>query len=152
MNELSTEGWINPPEIKEVARKVGQRGGTVLVQECNSCGKHYERYPKCVRRFFCSRACYMQYRNEHFDHPTKHGKHWSRKKRFAKKALEVRGVPLDVCERCALKIDNPKYVQFHHKDRDEWNNTPENVEVLCVSCHGREHYQDRKLNTLGQFV
>jgi thymidylate synthase ThyX len=39
----------------------------------------------------------------------------------------------DVCSQCGSK----EQVGLHHKDRNTLNNTAENVEVLCNSCHGK---------------
>lgn len=143
--------WESPEPIC-LGQKEGSRGGTILIHKCNQCGKIYERYPNTPRQYFCGRSCYMTYKNLRVNPMYKHGKHWSRKRRLAKEALEERGVPLDICERCGGTEENPKLIHFHHKDRDEWNNTPENVEVLCMSCHMKEHYSEREINDLGQFV
>ena len=39
------------------------------------------------------------------------------------------------CERCG----STKNVDVHHKDGDRNNNTPENIALLCRSCHMKEH-------------
>lgn len=39
------------------------------------------------------------------------------------------------CEKCRGKL-NPC---IHHKDLDHYNNDPENLQVLCVSCHLELH-------------
>ena len=41
----------------------------------------------------------------------------------------------DYCERC----DNTLRLEMHHKDRDQKNNDPSNLETLCKSCHKKEH-------------
>lgn len=43
--------------------------------------------------------------------------------------------PIDQCERCGSE----EQIERHHRDRDPYNNTPENVEVLCKPCHVAEH-------------
>jgi predicted RNA-binding Zn-ribbon protein involved in translation (DUF1610 family) len=55
------------------------------------------------------------------------------------------------CERCGWGEKNPytgKYVlEIHHKDGDYTNNTEENLEVLCLNCHGMtENYKSRNKN------
>ena len=82
----------------------------------------------------------------------RHGRHWSRKRRLARLALVERGAPLDVCECCKKKIQVAKFVQFHHKNRNPWDNRPQNVEVLCVACHAREHYADRRRDVYGRLL
>lgn len=39
------------------------------------------------------------------------------------------------CERCG----STERLLVHHKDRDRYNNTEENLETLCKSCHQAEH-------------
>jgi len=39
------------------------------------------------------------------------------------------------CERCRSK----KSLCVHHKDRDRTNNSLDNLETLCKSCHQSEH-------------
>lgn len=42
---------------------------------------------------------------------------------------------IGACERCGSE----KFLCVHHKDRDRHNNDRENLEVLCKSCHQKEH-------------
>lgn len=44
----------------------------------------------------------------------------------------------DRCERC-YSINK---LELHHKDRDKTNNTKENLETLCESCHKKEHQNE----------
>ena len=43
-----------------------------------------------------------------------------------------------VCERCSSD-GNGRMLDVHHKDKDKNNNLPENLQVLCRSCHTRLH-------------
>jgi predicted DNA-binding protein YlxM (UPF0122 family) len=43
-------------------------------------------------------------------------------------------------EKCS-KCDVKKNLGIHHKDLDHYNNDPENLQVLCVSCHMSLHKQ-----------
>lgn len=46
------------------------------------------------------------------------------------------------CERCQyFKI--PEILEVHHKDRNRENNTIENLEVLCPTCHMAEHFLNK---------
>lgn len=48
-----------------------------------------------------------------------------------------------LCER-HLKIDREvPAVLVHHKDNDELNSSPENLESLCNECHEKEHGPNR---------
>jgi len=41
----------------------------------------------------------------------------------------------EICEACGSKLN----LGIHHKDIDHYNNNPENLQVLCVSCHMSLH-------------
>jgi hypothetical protein len=42
------------------------------------------------------------------------------------------------CERCGY--DTYEVLQVHHKNRDNQDNRPENLELICPNCHCEEHY------------
>lgn len=70
--------------------------------------------------------------------------------RRSKEAVINSGRDLFTCEKCGVKreIAHPR----HHKDRNCTNNTPDNVEVLCVPCHMLEHKHERIRGTSGRFI
>lgn len=45
------------------------------------------------------------------------------------------------CERCRKDLKEATRYQWvvHHRDHDRANNAPDNWELLCKSCHQREH-------------
>jgi len=43
-----------------------------------------------------------------------------------------------VCNRCGYK-EYPEVLHIHHRDRNRKNNSIENLEVLCPTCHEIEH-------------
>lgn len=53
---------------------------------------------------------------------------------------------IDKCERCP----STKNLLTHHKDRNRYNNAPENLERLCKKCHQKEHRLDRDAS--GKFI
>lgn len=61
--------------------------------------------------------------------------------RITKQVLFEVGRDLFTCERCKATrdIEWPR----HHKDRNRANNAPANIEVLCVSCHSKEHMTEK---------
>lgn len=44
------------------------------------------------------------------------------------------------CETCGSK----SRLGLHHKDRDRMNNSPENLQTLCPTCHTRLHWVEGK--------
>lgn len=52
------------------------------------------------------------------------------------------------CERCQKSLSGVNKYQWctHHKDHDRTNNNPDNLEVLCKSCHQKEHNAADHLN------
>lgn len=68
--------------------------------------------------------------------------------RATKKVIIDNGRDLFTCERCGTKrdIELPR----HHKDRNRANNTNDNIEVLCVPCHNKEHMPERTRDKLGR--
>jgi len=51
------------------------------------------------------------------------------------------------CTRCSANLDGR--VEVHHEDGDRENNSPENLEALCVSCHKKVHYREMGRNRKG---
>jgi hypothetical protein len=54
------------------------------------------------------------------------------------------------CERCGV-TDEELWREYgndrlhvHHRDRDVQHNEPDNLEVLCASCHRKEHRNDTR--------
>lgn len=47
----------------------------------------------------------------------------------------------DCCEACGRRYDSHVRFELHHKDLNRHNNTEENYQWLCVSCHKKAHYQ-----------
>ena len=43
------------------------------------------------------------------------------------------------CERCG----SDEYIHRHHIDEDTHNNSQENIQFLCASCHTKEHQKRR---------
>lgn len=70
--------------------------------------------------------------------------------RTSKQVLLDDGRDLFTCERCGHKRDLE--LPRHHKDRDRKNNTPHNLEVLCVACHNKEHMEERTRSINGTFL
>lgn len=52
------------------------------------------------------------------------------------------------CERCNIKLelDNPWKWVTHHRDHNRKNNSEDNLEILCKSCHQVEHQVHKNFN------
>jgi Zn finger protein HypA/HybF involved in hydrogenase expression len=69
-------------------------------------------------------------------------------RRRTKEALIYVERDLFLCERCGLRKNTE--LPRHHKDRDKTNNSPDNIEVLCPTCHSKEHISEFSRNNLGR--
>lgn len=57
-------------------------------------------------------------------------------KKFRKLVLKHRG---PYCQRCHKLVRKYSELDMQHKDRDRWNNTAQNVVLLCRKCHTEVH-------------
>ena len=105
---------------KEPATKQCQHCGIQMVQPRWANGKLDNLFSQ---RKFCSSTCAGQ--RETTD-PA------------AGRKRAQRSVEMHQCNRCWTLAN----LQRHHIDRNPMNNTPENIEVLCQTCHLREHLAD----------
>jgi predicted transcriptional regulator len=62
------------------------------------------------------------------------------------------GRSLFICERCGDERKDGFEHDRHHKDRDRTNNTAENIEVVCTSCHMKIHNAMRNRDGNGRFI
>jgi len=58
--------------------------------------------------------------------------------RDAKRRLRIKKAH-PYCERCFFFPKSLKELHVHEKNRDHYDLRPENIEVLCVKCHVKEH-------------
>lgn len=102
---------------------------------CKFCGNLLERkryngrledFGVFHRRKFCSLFC----SESKTDGLTKHGYSWR-----ARKFLKQR------CEACGLDRD----LHAHHIDQDITRNVSENIQTLCMNCHGFWHATARRI-------
>lgn len=100
---------------------------------CKRCGKPFNRrrygnrledYSRYMTRQYCSRSC---------------GAARNRKPkslRAINKYLRQRYLKTH-CEKC----ESTKKLQIHHLDENWRNNSPENLQTLCQSCHMKLHWR-----------
>lgn len=61
--------------------------------------------------------------------------------------LISRGIKEDKCECCGLSewMGNPIPLELHHKDFNHYNNSLDNLQILCANCHMQAHnYNNNK--------
>jgi len=72
-------------------------------------------------------------------------------RRLTRKVIIESGRNLYHCERCSRTDAFGLELHRHHIDRDRTNNTSENLEILCASCHTIEHQKDKTRDVEGRF-
>lgn len=55
---------------------------------------------------------------------------------IAREVLKAAGIPLNLCQECDLKDFK---MTVHHVDGNPYNNSLDNLRVLCAYCHGSHH-------------
>ena len=75
--------------------------------------------------------------NDNRESSSKRGydRHWSK----------IRSVKLSTdpfCERCTTKGKTVPAKIVHHKDRNAWNRSFDNLESICKDCHNEEHREE----------
>lgn len=107
------------------------------LKHCEHCGKQLERKRlpngdlECLvhfnRRKYCDKTCMAAA----FDaKPVKENPGWMTAHHHARKLVAP-----GPCAKCG----KPDASDVHHKDDDWQNNSPENLERICRSCHIKEH-------------
>lgn len=116
-------------------------------QYCATCGERmtrrqyngrWEDMKAFTRRRYCSRACMAQgYVKDAPSHRDSY--HW-----------RARRMRSDCCEHCGATEN----LHAHHVDGKRENNSPENIQTLCGSCHITHHHRARRagLTVAGRMV
>lgn len=113
---------------------------------CPGKGKRYRNCPNLIRgSATCCIECrpfekarirkYDKKRDESPGRKFLHSPLW---RRIRKKKLDQD----TLCERCP-KQSQPPADLVHHKNRDELDNKPDNLESLCITHHEAEHKSER---------
>lgn len=108
-------------EMKQPKRKTCERCGKVMVQPRWSNGKLDSTFNQ---RRYCSRRCAATTGTKTMNS----GRRAAQRMVLAKK-----------CNRCPATTN----LQRHHRDRNPRNNSGENVETLCQTCHKNDHMTDQ---------
>ncbi len=122
----------------------GVASRTRVTVKCSFCFTSFEKRPAQIKAsksglLFCSRACKDHAQSilsgEAFhdmrpDHYTNGG--------AAYREIAFKHHPKK-CNRCGYARFTP-VLRVHHIDRNRKNNKPENLEILCPTCHEDEHF------------
>ncbi|MFW6282022.1 MAG: HNH endonuclease [bacterium] len=124
-----------PPELKDI-------------KICENCGKEYN--PTSNRQKWCKKCGEEIKQKNKKEYIKKYHKNNYKKKGYNQKGENNNSYKTGIgffqrkkrdsmeevkCERCGSKEN----LLVHHKDRNRENNNLENLEMLCKSCHQKEH-------------
>lgn len=112
---------------------------------CATCGRAFYRQASHCKKskhgfYFCNRACKENAQRlggigliqpPHYGKGTTHSSY----RRVAKASASTWQ-----CARCGYRTI-PEILQVHHRDRNRKNNTKENLEPLCPTCHEEDHFR-----------
>lgn len=134
-------GHVGRRHPAEAVARMRANTGRVLATVslvCEQCGRPFERVTGQTRhskRHFCSRACgFAAHRgasaaNFTGDESTRRSAH----------IRAITATPRRPCDACGAEPPTLRRLHRHHVDLNPWNNAPENLRILCASCHMRLH-------------
>lgn len=143
-------------ECRNIAPENKQRRTNNLkpyIRECNRCGASYTI--KSYRQKYCE-SCQQEINKElcnNYYHKNKvligrehlKGENANGYKNGIGLYMRLAKKENACCSRCGSKA----FLLVHHLDRNRDNNLPSNLEVLCKSCHQKEHVER---DELGKFA
>ena len=127
------------------------RNGSRRIRFCVNCGKKLENH----QTKYCSKECNTEFKYQEQIKRWKNGEAngcdvtGSVSPYVRRYMLEKANY---ACEKCGFNKNNEytglSILQLHHKDGDCYNNTEENIEVLCPNCHClTENFGSRNKNS-----
>ena len=107
--------------------------------KCANCGKKIKKTPAELRasksgRSFCNRHCASIVNNSVYKSGKNSGNYKDGRASYRYRALAYYN---SKCSVCGYNIE--KVLQVHHRDKDRKNNSVENLDVLCPTCHKEYH-------------
>lgn len=117
----------------------GQRSGSAVV--CSICGKQtYRNIAEQKRsksgKYFCGKSCQTIWRNSELFTRENHANWKGGESSYRQFMTRTRGAKL--CAKC--RIDDPRILAVHHRDKNRKNNRPTNLVWLCHNCHFLVHH------------
>lgn len=134
-------------EIKKALDNV-QLEGKTQAQVAQIIGVTQSEISRCLRYYGLSWDRQTKMQDGEANSSFKNGLARSTIERKTRSLVIQQGKSLTTCERC--NFVGEEELPRHHKDRDRSNNTIENIEVLCRTCHNKEHIQERSRDNLGR--
>lgn len=85
----------------------------------------------------CSDGCFTQLMHRiQLDDQNSNWCHGGSQSRYQRVARESKHYVCEECGASNVRLD------VHHKNKDKSDNSPNNLKILCVSCHAKEHYEN----------
>lgn len=113
---------------------------TRVTRKCLHCEQEFLTTPSKIKKGnrFCSYVCSNNHRRkQNYDG-------YDYNHRNARQTIDILK-HIDKCEICnvsapIIKVHNHKHeLLVHHKDGNQKNNSPDNLQVMCRSCHSKHH-------------
>lgn len=129
--------------IEKIRKSNSHNRVTQIEIQCETCGRKILKYNSEIKNNkhnFCSQKCYLKssipteniLKRDNITHESRHYAFY-----FARKLYG------DNCMNCGSE----KNINVHHKDGNRRNNNPDNLRILCSSCH---HRTDGRINNIPQ--
>lgn len=118
-------------------------GSIKLICSNPECGKSFDKKRSHLNGsksglYFCCRVCKDIGQRLESGLTQIHPDHYGTDKKVDHRAIAFTIYP-PCCNRCGWKEYKP-VLDTHHKDGNHNNNHPDNLEILCPTCHQKEHY------------
>lgn len=113
-----------------------EKSRDIVEVECSFCGSSFEKKEDDVcDRNFCDQACQIRWMKSDDSGFSGRGEYPDNWDVIREKALNYYGRECDVCG------ESRDYIAYdvHHRNRDKSDNRMSNLQVLCSSCHQKEH-------------
>ena len=117
-------------------------------KNCLSCGKELKNKSSNCCNYKCHNDLLWKQRKEKIKNGDYNNINSSL---FKKYVIEIRGYR---CEKCSNNkwLDHNIPLNLHHKDGDSTNNNLDNLELLCLNCHGITPNYGRKNKNLQELI
>tara|TARA_S200002703_G_C3603410_1_gene185251 strand:+ start:98 stop:505 length:408 start_codon:yes stop_codon:yes gene_type:complete len=112
--------------------------------KCLNCGKSFEKVRNTQGKY-CSNSCQGKYQSKHRYEKWKRGDGKIGKHALKTNLIEEFG---NICSVCDISDwnGNPLTMELDHIDGDPYNNTPENIRLICPNCHSQtETYKAKNI-------